>query len=82
MNVPRSSYVVVALLLGLLLSPTAGAQEPMFLYETFIDGYYLASARGIVVDDDGNAFAIATWYERRWGGDFLALAETPPRGAI
>jgi len=59
MNTARSFHFGTALLLVVVITAAVQAAGPAFVYETTVTGYYLASGRGMAVDDDGNAYVIA-----------------------
>ena len=63
MNVSRRFNLTMAILLVLCLAFTARAEDPTFVYETVLDGYYLSRGVDMVVDSDGNAYVIASWYQ-------------------
>ncbi|MBD3337241.1 MAG: T9SS type A sorting domain-containing protein [Candidatus Eisenbacteria bacterium] len=52
----RMILVTAAAFLFCALPAAAQAQDPTLVYETTIPGYYLASGRGLAVDDAGNAY--------------------------
>jgi hypothetical protein len=58
MGTLRASTLGLTILLIAALASTAPAQHEI-VYETTIDGYYLAAGRDLTVDDEGNAYVIA-----------------------
>ncbi len=58
MGTPRALTVALAVALVAAFASTATA-EPSLAYETVIDGYTLASGRGLIVDEEGSAYVLA-----------------------
>jgi hypothetical protein len=58
-------------LFGLLAAPASAAEEPTFEYETLIDGFHLASGRGIAVDSAENAYVISRFVGDRDENNFI-----------
>jgi len=72
------SILFAAVLTLLAVStPAAQKQEPTFVYETIIPGYYLSFGQNIAVDAAGNAYVIASWYEDHLHLDILVVKLGP-----
>jgi hypothetical protein len=48
-------------------------EDPLFEYETIIDGYWLSQGLGITVDANNNAYVIASWYQDQQHLDILII---------
>jgi hypothetical protein len=68
---------VASLLPALLLPGTSRAVAPDFVYETTLPGYYLGRGLDMVVDDAGNAFVTASYYEDQHTLDILIFKLDP-----
>ncbi len=73
-------FASLAALLTLATAAAAIAPPPLD-YETTIDGYYLASGRGVAIDDNGNAYVHAAHYLDGNTLDIL-VAKVAPDGAV
>jgi len=71
MNPSTGVKLLTVLVLVASLVPSAQADVPEFMYETVLDGYYLSRGNDMVVDGDGNAYVIASWYENHHSLDIL-----------
>lgn len=67
------NLLMPAILLALALPAMGHAADPVPDYETTIPGYWLSRGLDMVVDDQGNAFLIASWYEDHHTLDFLVI---------
>jgi hypothetical protein len=74
-----SAAIVLLAVAGLAL--TAQAEVPDYLYETYLDGYYLSRGKDLVVDEAGNAYVIASWYENQVKLDIL-IFKLDPEGTL
>ncbi len=72
-----SPVLAVLFTLTIPCLPMAHAEEPTFVYETIIPGYYLSFGRDIAVDADGSAYVIASWYEDHVHLDILVTKLAP-----
>jgi hypothetical protein len=76
----RKLCYLAALLLTLGIASTAYAEDPEFVYETVVPGYYLSSGRDVAVDTYGNAYVIGCWYEDQQHLDIVVI-KLDPEGA-
>jgi hypothetical protein len=67
----------LASVLVTVVIPAGKAQEPSFVYETIIPGYYLSFGHDIAVDATGNAYVAASWYEDHLHLDILVVKLDP-----
>jgi hypothetical protein len=72
---------VVTLLIILGSISAALAAGPTFAYETAIPGYYLGSGHDMVVDTEGNAYVIASYYQDEQHLDIL-IFKLDPEGNV
>lgn len=79
MRVPIVLNMAAAVLLTLV--PAYAGGTPGFLYETTIDGYYLASGRALTVDDGGSAYLVARYIGDHNENNFL-IAKLDPEGTV
>jgi hypothetical protein len=84
MNTRVRKRVLIAFALATTVALTTApshAADPTFAFETTVDGYYLASGRGMVVDDAGNSYTYAAHYLDGVRLDIL-LVKLDPEGDL
>ena len=77
MRLSQCIFLLPALLLGLVTTINAAAEEPTFIYETTVTGYYLASGHGMASDPEGNAYFIGKTYEDHVHLDIVVIKLDP-----
>jgi hypothetical protein len=76
MNLGRIASLLTLLVIA-TSAVTAHAEPPTPVYETLIGGYDLGYGRGLVLDDDGSAFVIASTYIDEVHLDVLVFKISP-----
>jgi hypothetical protein len=71
--------IAFLLVLGFISAGQAGSP---FAYETAIPGYYLGSGHDMVVDTDGNAYVLASYYQDQQHLDILIFKLDPEGGLV
>jgi hypothetical protein len=77
MKLKGSILLAAVIALAVVSASTTQSQEPTFVYETVIPGYYLSFGKDIAVDTAGNAYVIASWYEDHLHLDILVVKLDP-----
>jgi len=76
-----ATSVAVVALLGVVVGPQASAQQPSYVYETTIGGYFLPRGTDLTLDASGNTYVIGSFYENEVALDVVA-AKIAPDGEI
>jgi hypothetical protein len=71
--------ILTAVVASVGLAAAASADQPTFVYQTTVTGYYLASGRDMAVDAGGNAYVVARTIG---GGNDILVVKLDPEGDV
>ena len=74
--------IAAVLLIALGFASVTMADQPTYVYQTSISGYYLGGGRDMVVDSAGNAYVIASYYQDEQHLDILVLKLDPEGNVV